>query len=128
MPLRLSRLIRNLPWPYGVRGTAYRRKGEYEQAITDTSEAIRLDPKDARAYAARGEIYRLKAEYDKAIIDTSDAIRLDPRYPAPMPLGVGPTGISASMTRPSPTPLTLSGWTQKIPGPTLSGGSLSRKA
>jgi len=52
--------------------------GEYERAIADFSEAIRLDPKNANAYRVRGFTYFFKCDYDSAIADYTEAIRLDP--------------------------------------------------
>ena len=54
-------------------------KGEYDKAIADYNEAIRLDPLDAHAYYRRGVAWTLKDEYDKAIADYTEAIRLDPK-------------------------------------------------
>ena len=34
------------------RGTAWAHKGEYEKAISDLGKAIKLDPKNAKAYSA----------------------------------------------------------------------------
>ena len=42
---------------YIDRGIAYENKGEYDKAIADYTEAIRLDPKDAKAYCSRGWAY-----------------------------------------------------------------------
>ena len=39
---------------YCNRGVAYANKGDYDKAIADCNEAIRLDPKDAVAYCNRG--------------------------------------------------------------------------
>ena len=36
-------------------------KGDYDKAIADYTEVIRLDPKDAKAYYGRGEAYGRKA-------------------------------------------------------------------
>ena len=44
------------------------------------TEAIRLDPKFAKAYYKRGNCYGDKGEYDKAIADFTEVIRLDPVY------------------------------------------------
>ncbi len=46
--------------------------------MTDFTEAIRLNPKDAGAYFNRGCKYAEKGDYDKAIIDFTAAIRFDP--------------------------------------------------
>ncbi len=54
-------------------------KGEYDIAIADFNEAIRLDPSDEVAWLDRGHAWRLKKEYDKAIADYGEAIRLDPK-------------------------------------------------
>jgi len=50
----------------------------YDKAISDYSEAIRLDPNYANAYCGRGIAYYEVKNYDKAISDYSEAIRLDP--------------------------------------------------
>ena len=61
------------------RGLAYRSKGDFDRAIADYSEAIRLDPKLAAAYNNRGNAYKNKGDFDRAIADLSEAIRLDPK-------------------------------------------------
>ena len=64
---------------YSGRGSAYVGKGDYDKAIADYTEAMRLDPKLADAYCGRGGAY-VKGDCDKAIADYSEAIRLNPRY------------------------------------------------
>ena len=59
-------------------GNAYYVKGEYDAAIKDYSEAIRLKPDYAKAYTNRGIAYGKKGEYDEAINDFSEVIRLKP--------------------------------------------------
>ena len=56
-----------------------RHTGEYDLAIADLNEAIRLDPKDAAVYANRGGVYAMKGDFDAAIADCTEAIRLDPK-------------------------------------------------
>ena len=64
---------------YIDRGLEYKAKRDYDRAIADASEGIRLDPKGAKLYANRGSIYYEKGDYDRAIADASEAIRLDPK-------------------------------------------------
>ena len=62
------------------RGNAWGIKGEYDKAIADFTEAIRLKPDDAAAFFYRGLAWGNKREYDKAIADYTEAIRLKPDY------------------------------------------------
>lgn len=60
-------------------GLAWAHEGEYDKAIADYDEAVRLDPKNASVYCFRGDALNKKLEYDKAIADYDEAIRLDPK-------------------------------------------------
>ena len=53
--------------------------GEYQQAIEDYDEAIRLDSQHPTGYSNRGFAYHLRGEYQRAIEDYDEAIRLDPQ-------------------------------------------------
>ena len=55
--------------------------GEYEAAIEQLSEAIRLDPRYAPAYSSRGSAYLHTGENKAAIQDYDTAIRLAPENP-----------------------------------------------
>jgi len=68
---------KSLATAYNNRGSGYFAKGDYNRAIADLSEAIRLDPKDVTAYNRRGLAYDNKGNADRAIADYSEAIRLD---------------------------------------------------
>lgn len=72
----------NLALAYGNRGAAYFKKGQYDKAIQDCSEAIRLQPNYASALGNRGSAYYNQGEYDKAIQDYGRAIHLKPDYAA----------------------------------------------
>ena len=50
---------------YYARGLAYHQRGDYDRAIRDYDEAIRLKPQYANAYYARGVIYGLLGDQDK---------------------------------------------------------------
>jgi tetratricopeptide (TPR) repeat protein len=64
------------------RGITLAGQGEYESAIADFTEAIRLDPNYTAAYYNRGNAYNNKGDNDRAIADYTQAIRLDPNYAA----------------------------------------------
>ena len=65
---------------YNNRGNARRAKQEYDKAIADYNEAIRLDPTYALTYENRGIAWHAKQEYDKAVADYNEVIRLDPKH------------------------------------------------
>ena len=60
------------------RGVAYMRKGDYDRAIRDYDDALRLNPNSANAFYNRGLTNRLKGDYDHAIQDYNQALRLKP--------------------------------------------------
>ena len=60
------------------RGIAHKNKKDFDQALSDYSEAIRLDPNYAHAYLNRGVLLADKREIDRAMADFEAAIRLDP--------------------------------------------------
>ena len=68
---------------YYNRGVSWLDKGELDKAISDYSQAIRLDPKFVQAYTNRGIVWSGKDQLDKAIADYNEAIRLDPKNASP---------------------------------------------
>ncbi len=68
------------------RGQVFLCKQEYEMAIADFSDALRLDvgPKSRSIdYSNRGRAFHGLGKYEKAISDFSDSIRLDPEATGP---------------------------------------------
>jgi tetratricopeptide (TPR) repeat protein len=63
---------------FNNRGIGYRLKGDYERAIQDYTQAIKLNAKFAAAYNNRGVTHDKKGEYDRAILDYDQAIKLKP--------------------------------------------------
>jgi tetratricopeptide (TPR) repeat protein len=76
----LKRSVQRSVNTFNDRGIARVYKGEYDDAIGDFNEAIRLDPRDAVTYNNRGVAWERKGEDDRAIADYNEAIRLDPKY------------------------------------------------
>jgi tetratricopeptide (TPR) repeat protein len=62
------------------RGSVHLSRRDYDRAIDDYSEAIRLDPKYAIGFNNRGLAYLRKGKLDRAIEDYDEAIRLNPAY------------------------------------------------
>jgi tetratricopeptide (TPR) repeat protein len=56
---------------------------DYDQAVLEYSEAIRLDATIAPAYNNRGNVFARMGEYDRAIADYDQAIRLNPNLAPP---------------------------------------------
>jgi len=62
------------------RGVDNFKIGQYDQAISDFSKAIEINPRFAMAYNHRGIVYDSKGQYDKAISDYTKAIEINPKY------------------------------------------------
>jgi Flp pilus assembly protein TadD len=61
-----------------TQGNLLRDEGDFDKAITDYTEAIRFDPKEAAThYYNRGLAYGKTGDHDKAIADFTEAIRLN---------------------------------------------------
>jgi tetratricopeptide (TPR) repeat protein len=63
---------------FDSRGVGHRLKGDYDRAIQDYDQAIKLNPKSATAFNDRGVAYDHKGEFDRAIQDYDQAIKLRP--------------------------------------------------
>src|SRR5207249_2850599 len=66
---------------YNDRGVAHDRRGEYDRALADFEQAIRLAP-SAVTFFNRGNAYLGKSQYDHAIDDYNQAIRLKANFTA----------------------------------------------
>jgi Tfp pilus assembly protein PilF len=63
---------------YLSRGVERRVKQDYDVALTDFAEALKIDKKYGDAFYNRCAIYNFKKEYDSAITECSQAIKLGP--------------------------------------------------
>ena len=77
-----SETVANRVIAHNNRGIAYRGKKDYDRALADYAEALKLDPKFAAAHLNRGLVHADKREFDRAIEAYGEAIKLNPKYVA----------------------------------------------
>jgi tetratricopeptide (TPR) repeat protein len=65
---------------YLSRGMVWSERGEYDRALVDFDEALKLDPANEIAWSNRGLAWSSKKEYDKAIADYTEAIKIDSQF------------------------------------------------
>ena len=70
----------NLTAVYFNRANAYSDLGDFDRAIRDYDEAVRLDPVGADLYLNRGLAHASKASYRQAVADFDEAIALAPNF------------------------------------------------
>lgn len=64
---------------YRNRSQIYRVKGEYDSAIAEANQALRLEPKDDTAFVLRGIAQSRKGNMDEALDDYQQALKINPR-------------------------------------------------
>ena len=108
---------------YSSRGIAWLDKGDFDRAIADFNDAIRLDPTRAAPYkvaAALGEAKAISAAPPPISTRRSGSIRHS-RLPSTTAVSSG--AIRAISTAPSPTSTRRSGSTPNTHSPTTTAGS-----
>jgi tetratricopeptide (TPR) repeat protein len=70
---------RDLAAAHTERGVAYVTLLDYDRALLDFGEAIRIDPTFGKAFANRGAVYGAKQDFDRAIEDFTRVLALEPR-------------------------------------------------
>jgi tetratricopeptide (TPR) repeat protein len=68
----------NLAAVYQQRGYAAATSQQFQDAINDYGEAIKINPEDARIYEQRAAVEMKLNDLDKALADYSEAIKLKP--------------------------------------------------
>jgi tetratricopeptide (TPR) repeat protein len=64
-----------------ARGATAMNQGDYDRAIAEFNEAIRLKPSDSTGFNYRGNAYFAKSDFERAVLDYGEAIRLNPLEP-----------------------------------------------
>jgi tetratricopeptide (TPR) repeat protein len=87
---------------YYNRGMAYYFENQYERAVMDYNQAIKLKPNFAEAYSSRGIIYAKKSAFDLAMADYTRAIKLKPDLAEAYVHRASATSKKAASIAPSP--------------------------
>lgn len=70
----------NLSIAFKNRGVAHYHAKDYDRAIADADQAIKLNPKYTSAFIDRGNAYFGKQNYDRAIAEYTETSKLNPKY------------------------------------------------
>ena len=97
-------------------GSAAMAASNWDLALKRFSEAVALDPNNAKAFFGRGAVHANRNDYDKAIADYSEAIRLDPQAPMPSAAGAWRGRRRANLNAQLPMRRTRFGSTRGLPG------------
>jgi len=66
-------------WGLNLSGKIHKRRGSYEEAVRDFSQAHKLDPMHVHALTSRGEMYRSSRALDQALDDFNKALEISPK-------------------------------------------------
>jgi tetratricopeptide (TPR) repeat protein len=81
--IRSGRLSGNtLATTHNNRCLGYLRQRQFDQAIADCNEALRLNPRNVFALDNRGDVHRERGEYGQALRDYTAAIAIDGTFVA----------------------------------------------
>jgi tetratricopeptide (TPR) repeat protein len=61
------------------RAVIWSQRGEFDRAMADYDEALRLDPQNAGVYLARAGTWLVKKDINRATADLDKAVALDPK-------------------------------------------------
>jgi regulator of sirC expression with transglutaminase-like and TPR domain len=82
-----TRLIRSggmtpktLSVTYSNRGLEYSQDRQYDRALSDYDQAIKLNPAEPLSYSNRAVAWHQKGDFDRALADLDKAVQLSPRH------------------------------------------------
>jgi tetratricopeptide (TPR) repeat protein len=74
----IDETLKNLANAYYFRGTAKLGKSDFDGAINDYGQALRLDPSDPDYLNSRAATYEAKNDFERALADYNQAIKANP--------------------------------------------------
>jgi len=75
----IDETLKNLANAYYFRASAKFGKSDFDGALGDYNQALRLEPSDADFLNSRAAVYETKNDLDKAVADYGAAIKADPK-------------------------------------------------
>ncbi len=63
-----------------TRGNHHFANKDYDKAIVDYTETVRISPMHHRAFTNRGDIYKERGEFQKALEDYNSALKVNPTF------------------------------------------------
>ena len=116
--IRRSSSIRNPRWPISTAACSGRRKKDYDRAIADFDQAIRLAPDNAAAVNARGARARRQGRIRPRASPISTAPSRSSRTTPTITTTAATSGATAAAsTAPSRTTTRRSRWRRTLPSP-----------
>ena len=88
---------------YSTRSHAYYEKHDYERAIADLTQAIRLNPRNTLTIYNRAMAYRAKGEPERAVPDFDLVLKINPADAFAITTAGWPIATCATTTAPSAT-------------------------
>ncbi len=64
---------------WNIRGLLRRASRDWDRALADFDQAVKLGPRDAGALRNRASVLTLKRDFDRALADLDASLRLDAR-------------------------------------------------
>lgn len=113
---------RDLASAYFYRGVAYGHKGDFDHAIRDFDQVIKINP-TYQAFYSRGLTYSNQGLWDRAIQDYDEAIKLEPNEAIPVNNVAMLTTKSAKLTAPFKISTWRSSLIRTIPMPSTIAAS-----
>ncbi|GIV98479.1 MAG: hypothetical protein KatS3mg057_3136 [Herpetosiphonaceae bacterium] len=59
---------------------AFERRGGFDEALAETQEAIKLDPRNVEAHTFLAMLYQLRGQHEQVVIAAQKALDIDPNY------------------------------------------------
>ena len=75
----IDETLKNLANGYFYRGVAKADKNDFDGAIGDYTQALKVDPQDPDYLNSRAQAYEAKNELDKALADYNQSLKLNPK-------------------------------------------------